>query len=201
MGCKDHCKKRDVQQGAKETSICKYKQVLDWFESINDKNNKCFIKFDIQNFYPCISRGVLEQALAFARTYTDITEEDEDVILHACRTILTHDNSHWKKKSSEDDFDVPMGSFHGAELCELVGLFLLDKLKRLANSIEYGIYRDDGLAVTKKSARTNLERIAKQIREVFGEFNSDFIVCDVKFMLIEIRSSVIAYNLFSLFFI
>ena len=145
-------------------------EVLDWFESIDDKNNKCFIKFDIQNFYPCISRRVLGQALAFARTYTEITEEDEDVILHACRTILTHDNLHWKKKSSEDDFDVPMGSFHGAELCELVGLFLLDKLRRLASSIEYGIYRDDGLAVAKKSARTNLERIAKQIKEVFGEY-------------------------------
>ena len=31
----------------------------------------------------------------------------------------------WIKKSGDSDFDVTMGSFDGAELCELVGLFIL----------------------------------------------------------------------------
>ena len=120
-------------------------------------------------FYPSITRQVLSNALVFARRYTEISDDDEVVVMHSCRTILTHGDQHWQKKANEDDFDVPMGSFHGAELCELVGLFLMDKLKRFADTVEYGIYRDDGLAVTRNCARTNLERTARRIREVFGE--------------------------------
>ena len=42
-----------------------------------------------------------------------------------------------------------MGSFHGAETCELVGLYILDILKkeRVFSDCNIGIYRDDGLAV------------------------------------------------------
>ena len=42
-----------------------------------------------------------------------------------------------------------MGSFHGAEVCELVGLYLLQKLiKRGIFKRELAsLYRDDGLAV------------------------------------------------------
>ena len=39
-----------------------------------------------------------------------------------------------------------MGSWDGAEVCEIVGLFLLSRLQHL--SINVGLYRDDGLAVT-----------------------------------------------------
>ena len=42
-----------------------------------------------------------------------------------------------------------MGSFDGAEVCELVGLYLLSQLQHLDMNV--GLYRDDGLAVTKLS--------------------------------------------------
>ena len=44
-----------------------------------------------------------------------------------------------------------MGSFHGAEVCELVDLYLLEKLvKRGIFKRELvGLYRDDGLAVVE----------------------------------------------------
>ena len=32
-------------------------------------------------------------------------------------------NKTWKKKSTESCFDVTMGSFHGAEIYELMGLY------------------------------------------------------------------------------
>ena len=44
-----------------------------------------------------------------------------------------------------------MGSFHGAEVCELVGLYLLEKLvkKGIFKKELVGLYRDDGLGVVE----------------------------------------------------
>ena len=68
------------------------------------------------------------------------------------------------KKSS--DFDVTMGSFDGAEVCELVGLYLLSQLQHL--DINEGLYRDDGLAVRKLSPQ-NTESMKKEIRKIFKQ--------------------------------
>ena len=62
---------------------------------------------------------------------------------------LYKDGNPWTKKSS--DFDVTMGRFDGAELCELVGPYLLSQLQHLAMNV--GPYRDDGLAITNKPPR------------------------------------------------
>ena len=59
-----------------------------------------------------------------------------------------------------------MGSLHGAEACELVGLFLLNELKECAEPGAYGLYRDDGLMVVQKSA-CEMERLSKMIRSIF----------------------------------
>ena len=51
----------------------------------------------------------------------------------------------------DDFFDVTMGAYDGAEVCELIGTVLLDKiiLKYDKNSI--GLYRDSGLSAFKNS--------------------------------------------------
>ena len=67
----------------------------------------------------------------------------------------------WKKKVDprmrvDNDFNITMGSFDGAESTDLVGLFLLHKLKGLkvsGKSVICGLYRDDGLLVTKATGR------------------------------------------------
>ena len=63
-----------------------------------------------------------------------------------------------------------MGSFGGAEVCELVGLYLLSQLQRL--DINVGLYRDDGLAVKKLSSQ-NTVRMKKEICKIFkqNDFN------------------------------
>ncbi|GFN81843.1 inositol hexakisphosphate and diphosphoinositol-pentakisphosphate kinase 2 [Plakobranchus ocellatus] len=57
-----------------------------------------------------------------------------------------------------------MGSFDDAETCKLVGLYLLSQLQNL--DINVSLYRDDGLAVTTKSAR-EAESIKKKIFKIF----------------------------------
>ena len=43
-----------------------------------------------------------------------------------------------------DIFDVAMGAYDGAEVCELVGTFLLEKISEICNKSNIGLYRDDG---------------------------------------------------------
>ena len=58
-----------------------------------------------------------------------------------------------------------MGSYDGAETCEVVGNFLLSQPQDL--NINVGLYRDDGLAITNATPR-NTENIKKEICRIFN---------------------------------
>ena len=45
------------------------------------------------------------------------------------KTLLFSDGEAWVKKDDEGDFNVPIGCYDGAEMCELVGTYLLHQLK------------------------------------------------------------------------
>ena len=67
-------------------------------------------------------------------------------------------------------FDVTMGSYDGAESCELVGSYLPHNFKeRFSNACNFGFYRDDGLGVTKASPR-QAELIKKELRSIFAKY-------------------------------
>ena len=57
-----------------------------------------------------------------------------------------------------------MGSFDGAETCEIIGLFILSQLQHI--DINVGLYRDDGLAICNKTPR-EIENIKKEICRIF----------------------------------
>ena len=44
---------------------------------------------------------------------------------------------------------MTVGSYDGEEVCELVGLFMLDKLGERFEKEDIGVYRDDDLATLK----------------------------------------------------
>ena len=54
-----------------------------------------------------------------------------------------------------------MGSYDGAEVCELVGLFLLHKLAQVIDKSLIGLYRDDGLALLRNTSGTEMEKFKK----------------------------------------
>ena len=60
-----------------------------------------------------------------------------------------------------------MGAFHGAQACEIVGLYMLSKLTSLPN-FNTILYRDDGLATTSSSPRQQ-EKLRQSIVRIFGE--------------------------------
>ena len=50
-------------------------------------------------------------------------------------------------------FDITMGGFHGAEIWDLVGLYLLSQLAEILPKGWIGLYRDNGLAVSFATPR------------------------------------------------
>ncbi len=141
--------------------------VTKWFNNIDDKPNNTFITFDICEFYPSITHELLSEALEFASSYMDIPQDHKDIILHTKHSLLYSNNTAWCKRD-QSNFDVTMGSYDGAETCDLVGLFILSKLQHL--DINVGLYRDDGLAVCSKTPK-QVDSIKKEICKIFGQYN------------------------------
>ena len=150
-------------------------EVLKWFKELKMKGREDykFLKFDVEAFYPSITKNLLIKALEYARNLTVFTKNDEKIILQARETYLFHQGKPWSKKNNNNKFDVAMGSYDGAEVCELVGLYLLAKLTEKDAPFEnekdkVGLYRDDGLAVVRGNSQ-EFEKITQKIRKIFGE--------------------------------
>jgi len=60
--------------------------------------------------------------------HTNIENHVEETILKSRKSLLFDKNEIWIKKGQTRNFDVTMRSYDVAEVCELVGLFLLKEL-------------------------------------------------------------------------
>ena len=60
-----------------------------------------------------------------------------------------------------------MGAYHGAQVCEIVGLFMMSILAEIPE-IKSLIYRDDVAATTRATARQQ-EKIKQKIVNIFKE--------------------------------
>ena len=98
--------------------------VIEWFKAIPQKAQHAFITFDVCDFYPSISEQLLLKALDYASQFTTITQQDRHIIIHAKKSLLYHQNSPWAKKHTDNMFDVTMGSYDGAETCELIATYM-----------------------------------------------------------------------------
>ena len=142
-------------------------QVKEWFRNIRSKRGATFLKFDIESFYPSISKELFERALLFAKKHCTISEADMKAILLARETFLYHQGQPWEKKGNVN-FDIAMGAYDGAECCELVGLYLLDKItekgKGVFSKAMVGLYRDDGLSIVH-GVPGEVERMTKKLKK------------------------------------
>ena len=59
-----------------------------------------------------------------------------------------------------------MGCYNGAELCELVGTYLLNQLKVVVAKENMGLYRDDGLGIFKNMSGPEVERKKKELVKI-----------------------------------
>ena len=105
-----------------------------------------FYAIDIEEFYPLISKELLLKAIIYAKTPVNISDEETNTIIDSRKSLLFNNTDIWIKKNEDPDFDETMGSFDGAELCELVGLYILHILGEKYGKHRIGLYRDDRLA-------------------------------------------------------
>ena len=64
-------------------------------------------------------------------------------------------------------FGVTKGSHDGAEVCELVGIYLLGQLSNIIDKENIGLYRDDGLSVIENANELKLDRWRKDAIPIF----------------------------------
>ena len=159
-----------VRQSQKLNQWKNTTDVLHWFKNLRDKSKSKFIKFDIVEFYPSITKQLLAKAIQFASQYADISDDDKNIIMHCRKCLLFDESDIWCKKQQEN-FDVTMGSFDGAEICELVGLFLLNELEQKFPSTTIGLYRDDGLGCLPNTSGPMADRARKNIEKIFQSYN------------------------------
>ena len=82
---------------------------------------------DVKDFYPLISKELLTDALTFAETIINLDDHDKNIIYHSRKLLLFNRKKTWMKNGS-DLFDVLMGAYNGVEVCELIGIILLNFL-------------------------------------------------------------------------
>jgi hypothetical protein len=112
--------------------------VIYWFNQKPNKHKCSFISFDVENFFPSISEKLFKDSIAFAKQFIIIDDADLNIIMQSRKTLLFYCEEPWVKKTDDEDFDVPMGSYDGAEVCELVGCYILNLLSNIVNKSSIG---------------------------------------------------------------
>ena len=136
--------------------------------------------FDIKDFYPSIQEELINKGLRFAQEYIDITSKDTEIIYHACKSLLFDEKDTWVKKQS-GLFGVTMGAYDGAEVCELVGTYMLSLISKKYNKKDFGLYRYGGLGVVKNKSERETEKIKKNVQNIFKENKLDIVIqCNMK---------------------
>ena len=84
-------------------------------------------------------------------------------------------------KKGESNFDITVRTYDGAEVCELIGIFMLSLLSKHINKNHIGLYRDDGLAILKNTSGPEAEKLKKKLQKLFKEKDLDIIIqCNLK---------------------
>ena len=131
-------------------------------------------------FLPSISKELLTNALTLAETIINLADHDKKIIYHSGKSLLFNQEQTWMKRGC-DMFDVLMGGYDGAEVCELIGIFLLNLLGRQYDTKYIGLYRYDELSIFKNCSGPQMEKIKKHLQKIFKNNGLDVIIeCNVK---------------------
>ena len=108
-----------VRQRTQVNQRCSTADVISWFQDLDNKSSMSFIVFHIADFYPSISESLLSEAIKYSSQFTEITQEQVDIIMHCRKSLLYSNGKAWVKQHSKM-FNVTMGTYDSAEICELV---------------------------------------------------------------------------------
>ena len=106
--------------------------------------------------------GLLIEALEFAKQHVTINVKDSETIL----SFLYNEGERWIKKQC-NHFDDIMWSKYGADVWELIGIFMLSLIGYKNNPNKIGLHRDEGLPVLKNTSGPQSEKIKKSFQKMF----------------------------------
>ena len=89
-------------------------------------------------------------------------------------------------------FDVTLGSYDGAEVCELVDLFILHQLFQFEGVQNIGLHRDDSLAILENAWSPTSECIKKKIIKLFHKHSLNVIA---ETSLVQTNSLDVLFNM------
>ena len=98
--------------------------------------------------------------------------------------ILFWNQSTWVKKHGNEDFDIPMGCYDGAEICKLVSIYIQSKLCKLMTKKDFRLYRDDRLGILRNTSGPEADCTWKSITNVFKECGLS-ITCGVNKKIVD----------------
>ena len=111
----------------------------------------------------------MDKTISFAKQQVEITDDHLRIIKHCHKSLLPNNNDSWRKKDTDSCFDVMMGSYDGAETCELVGTHILSLLAKVIDHNHSGLYRDDGLILLRNTTGPKMDRIRKDVIKTFKD--------------------------------
>ena len=148
----------------------------------NRFSSSLFLKIflPLREFYPSITENLHKKVLTFAEAHTHLPDDDKAIIHHARKSLLFNDQQTWIKRDS-GLFDVTMRAYDGAEVCELVGNYLLYELLKLYEKKAIRLYRDNGLAIFKNKSGRESEKLKKSVKAIFRENELKIVIqCNLK---------------------
>ena len=112
-------------------------------------------------------------------TIINLDDHDKKIIYHSQKLLLLNQEQVWMKKGSYL-FDISLGTY-GTEVCELIGIFLLNLLGQQNDTKNIGLYRDDGLSIFKNCSGLQMQKIKGHLHKVFKNNSWDVIMeCNMK---------------------
>ena len=88
-----------------------------------------------------------KKPLSLPKKKVSVVQEEETKIDHTRKSLLFKDQETDEKRGQL--FDMTVGAYNRAEICELVRLFIIYKFQQLNQINNFGLYRDDELAEVK----------------------------------------------------
>ena len=142
------------------------KEAIDWFTGLKQKKKMVFLKFDIESYFPSISKSLLLQAFDFVRGFDFLSKFEAELILHCRRSVVVGNKGEIWLKTEDEKFYVTMGSKDSAEISELVGLYVLHLISQQFPKEAFILYRDDGMAAVM-GGKQEMERWKKKLYSLF----------------------------------
>ena len=122
--------------------------------------------------------SLFKRAIEFGKEIYNLSNDENSIIMQSRKTFIFSYGEPRVKQDNENDFEVPIGCYDGAEVYELVDTYLLNQLKVVIAKVNMGLYRDDGLGKFKNMSGSEVER--KKILVLVKIFKNNGLSINVK---------------------